>query len=240
MKMEAKMTVSQALNTRQRSCTLFHLILGSLAFVAAASVHADNIIYNNLGAASANVDQILASGFQFDSFTAAANETLSSVQLALESFPTTGATGTLNVGLYSLSNIGTPTLLSSLGTINNSAISTGVINDYTVAMTTDPNLVAGTRYWIGVSDFADSFVSWSFTSSTAGTGVAGEFWADNDGAIMSPNTIRGPFQMELTVPDETQPASMLTLGLAGVAFVAWKTADRRRLVTVAANRRQAL
>jgi len=134
-----------------------------------------------------------------------------------------GASGALTIGLYSLSTLDSsavPTLIATLGTIDNSTIATGGINDYSVSLLADPAVIAGTRYWIGLSDFSDGGIIWSWSSDTSGPGVAGEYWAYGGGVVV-PNSVGGPYQMALSatpsVPDQGDTASMLALSAAGRA-----------------------
>jgi hypothetical protein len=210
--------------------TLITLIIGGLASGAAASANADTVIYDNLGAASTGVEQIAYFGPLFDSFTPTSNESITGLQLALGSFQNFTPSGALNIGLYTLSDLtslAVPTLIAPLGNIQNSTIpsssSSGSIEDYSVSLLDNPVLTAGTRYWIGLSDFADGAVYWSWSTDTSGPGVAGEYWAYG-GGVVEPNS-EGPFQMELSVagvPDAPNTASMLALCAAGLAILAWK------------------
>ena len=201
--------------------TLLGFILGSLGVGAAASAQAD-IAYDNLGATSSGADQVLFRGPLFDSFTATSDETITGLEFALGNLGPPGASGALTIGLYSFSDLSmsaVPTLIATLGTINNSAIATGGINDYAVSLLTDPALTAGMRYWIGLTDYSVGGVIWSWSSDTSGPGVAGDYWAYGGGVVVS-NSVGGPYQMALTVvptvPDRANAFSMLALCAPGL------------------------
>ncbi|MGO8701083.1 MAG: choice-of-anchor R domain-containing protein [Limisphaerales bacterium] len=202
------------------------LVLGSLAI--ATSAHA-NVIYNNLEATSSGADQVLYVGPLFDSFTPTSTETITSLRLALGT-AFGPQTGTLEIGLYSTP--ANPTLeyplTSMLGTINESTITSGNIEDYSVSLLANPVVTAGTRYWIGLTTDAGDII-WSWSTDTSGPGVAGEYFAFDGGSTVDPNS-EGPYQMDLTgapAPDLANPALLLALFGGGLVTATWRSLARR-------------
>ncbi|MGO8699612.1 MAG: choice-of-anchor R domain-containing protein [Limisphaerales bacterium] len=194
------------------------IVIGTILlaeFAAATSARADLVVYDSLGSPPNGAAASTPYGL-FDSFTANANETISSLTLALFN-PAPGAAGMMTIGLYADSSPLPGALIATLGTIDEATVGTS-IGDYNVSLTADPSLTAGTRYWIGVAAFP---VEWAQTSYTSGTGVSGEYWG---GSIVAyPNSDpAGPFQMELTAtgqaPDMSNPASLLGLFVAGLTI----------------------
>ena len=193
------------------------LVVAGLALATSAEAQ----IYDNLGATPSGADPVGSFGPLYDSFTSPGTSTpITSLQIALEG---DNSAGTLTVGLYGDSSTAPGGLITTLGTINDTTIGGGV-NDYTVSLLSNPVLAASTRYWIGLSDTDD--VVWSWSSDTSGTGVAGEFFANQNGVF--PNA-DGPYQMDLngpssSVPDAGSTASILGLGFAGLLALRRKLA----------------
>jgi hypothetical protein len=83
--------------------------------------------------------------------------------------------------------------LTTIGTLADGLLpSTPTAVDFTLP--TAFNLAANTRYWIGLSTANGSAALWNWSLDLSGTGVPGEFFANNGG--VSPNTL-GPYQMRL-------------------------------------------
>jgi hypothetical protein len=195
------------------------LVVAGLAFATSAKAQ----IYDNLGAAVTGADVVSALGPLYDSFTSPGTaQAITSLQLALGG---DNASGTLTVGLYSDSSTFPGALITTLGTINDTTISSG-INDYTVSLLSNPVLAASTRYWIGLMDTDD--VTWAWSLDISGPGVSGEFLANQNGVFA--NAGNGPYLMDLngsnvsSVPDAGSTASILGLGFAGLMALRRKMA----------------
>jgi len=211
---EKKMKTNRSSRTIKTLATLTRLISGGLAVGAAASANAGEAIYDNLGAASSGADQLVYRGPLFVSFTATSNETITGLELALGNYGPAGGTGTVTVGLYSLSSLDSSaesTLIATLGTIDNSTIVIGGIHDYSVSLIANPALTADTRYWIGLTDWSDGAITWSWSSDTSGTNVAGEYWAYGGGVVNS-NSVGGPYQMALAAAPVVPNLTITQLG----------------------------
>jgi hypothetical protein len=213
-------TISIVINT---------LVLGSLAFATSSP---GDVIYNNLGGNYTIGNDTLLSGPLFDSFTPTSTETLSGLQLVVNSF-VAGQSGPIEVGLY-----GTPAnpileypLISDLGTIDVSFPKGGVSEVVTVSPLNNPTVTAGTRYWIGLSSvISGADVYWAASSDITGPGVGGEYYAFNGGSSVIANSSGTPFAMDLTgspVPDVSNPALLLALSGAGLLGATWKSSPRR-------------
>jgi len=184
------------------------LVLAGLMVVTSAKA---TTIYDNLGAVSGGGDPVWLFG-PYDSFTSAGtDQALTGLQFALSG---SGLAGTLTVGLYGDSSATPGALITTLGMIDTTTITTGV-NDYTLALLSHPVLTANTRCWIGLSD--TDHVRWAWTSSWSGVGVASEYFANSTGVYA--NKPNGPYMMQLTtgsVPDVGSTASLLGLAVAGL------------------------
>jgi len=161
----------------------------------------------------------VSSGPLYNSFsTGATSGTLSNLELLL------GAPlvvdGLIAVGLYSDSSTTPGGLIASLGTVDDSTL-TGSYNLVTVILTANPDLSAGTRYWIGLSSDATG-ARWDYTTDTSGIGVAGEYYSNSSGT--SPNVDGGGYQMEVEVTSTPEPSTFLF----GASMLATLAMLRRR------------
>jgi len=206
-----------------------------LTGLVASAISAKAIpIYNNLAATSDGTVSVGSSGPLYDSFTSASSvQAITGLELALSgpaeivgpelvgpsvSVPGGTGGGTITVGLYSDSSTVPGTLIATLATISDASI-----NDYTLSLLTDPVLAASTRYWIGLSDTGTS-TAWSLSLDLSGTGVSGEYFANQNGVF--PNS-DGPYQMTLStspVPDAGSTAYLFGLGVAGLVVLRRKLA----------------
>jgi hypothetical protein len=183
-------------------------------------------LYDNLGATPDGADPVVRpSGPLYDSFSSAATpQSLTSLQLELFG---PGSSGTLTVGLYSDTSKSPGSLITTLGTIDDSTITSGY-NLYTVSLLSTPTLAANTRYWIGLSDSGTGSEAWSWSLDTTGTGVAGEYFANQDGVFPSSE---GAYMMGIFsgppapgVPDVGGTGSLLAVALAGLMTLRRKLA----------------
>ena len=104
-------------------------------------------------------------------------------------------------------------------------------------MSTPPTLAlaANTRYWIGLLDNGQSNIAWTHAPDASGTGVAGEFWANSPGGVLTVNAnsdAATPFQMLVGATtisvSELSTWAMMLLGFAGLG---WLARLRRRKLT---------
>jgi hypothetical protein len=199
-------------------------VLGALAFSMTFAAHAASL-YNNLSATSNGSDSVSDFGPLADSFsTGGSPVVLTSVTLDLLAFnPDSG--GSFTVTLYSDNSTSPGSALGMIGVFSDSVL-TSSLADYT--LTTDYALSADTRYWIELASAdsdASSSVEWSWSYDTSGTGVAGEYFANQSG--VNPNT-SGPYQMDLETGTPTTPEPS-TLFLLGSGLVMLADPLRRRL-----------
>jgi hypothetical protein len=138
--------------------------------------------------------------------------------------------GMLNVGLYSDSSTSPNTLLDSLGTINDSSLTTSPA-EYAIPVT--PFSLASGRYWIVISSSDGSSAAWGMTDIMTGAGVSSGYFGDPyDGYVLNSNTGYGaPFNQvafEMQVDGLTPEPSTILFGAIGLAMLA---AYRRRVAS---------
>jgi hypothetical protein len=112
-------------------------------------------------------------------FTGTTAVTLASIQFVL-SATNTGDGGTIAVNLYSTTGGAPGALVQTLGTINDSSLST-TAQTVTFNVSSSPTLTTGTQYWIELLGTGSS-ASWSYSTAATGTGVSGESSDPNAGA----------------------------------------------------------
>lgn len=180
-----------------------------LVFACAPFARADSL-YNNLSAAPGGSDPIGASfGPLADSFsTGASRFSFDSLTVLLSG---SSPTGTITAYLLSDSSTSPGAVLETIGTLSEASLS-GSNALYTVS--TSYTLAANTRYWIELAS-NDTDRNWSWSLDTSGTGVAGEYFANQEGTGIFgvfPNS-EGPYQMDVSgttiVPE---PGSLMLLG----------------------------
>jgi hypothetical protein len=133
----------------------------------------------------------------------------------------------VTVNLLSDSGTTAPgSLLSLLGTIDDSNItsSPGVIS-----LSFAPVLLAAnTRYWIELTTSPGAGGAWLYALDDSGTGVAGEFFSNQQGMVF-PNT-QGPYVMAINGTNAGTVAAPepMTLSLFGAGMIAGVALYRRR------------
>jgi len=207
-----------------------NLVFAAVATTIAAqgsAVNAD-ILYDNLSVSSGGTASVssLDHGPLADSFSTGVSPTsLTDVKLLLgASAPVDG--GSFSVTLLSDSSTSPGSLLTTIGTVNDSSLSTS-LGTVDLSLATPYALTANTRYWIEVSGTSTSGV-WSFTAVNSGTGVAGEynFYA----GLVKANSDFTPYQMQVNTSTVAVPEpGTLTVALGTIAIAALAIA-RRRLV----------
>ena len=201
-------------------CAASAVLVG--AYLISATGNA-TVLYNNLGASSEGTDTASGFGPLYDSFSTGGAVTLTDISLLLNaSDPADG--GTFTISLYNDSSTSPGSFIGS-STFNDFLLSSslGVFSE-----ATSFSLSADTRYWIGLSSTGTT--DWSFSADISGPGVAGEFFANQDGVF--PNS-EAPYQMELTgstssVVPEPSTWAMMAIGFAGLGFLGFRSAKQRR------------
>jgi len=207
-------------------------VLATLAF-AATVAHGTTILFDSTAGTPSGT-----SGSQIPTYgsfsTGVATGNLSGLQLVMESSnPSDGLS--LRVGLYSDNSTSPGSLITFLGTIADSALTSSptLVN---VSLSATPSLLANTRYWIGLSvvTFNPITTSWVFESPDSGTGVAGEYY-DTTG-LTANNSFSSALMMQVaedTVIAAPEPGSILLVagGLCGLGVAL----RRRSIATRARN-----
>jgi hypothetical protein len=189
-------------------------LLACFLFLAGAANAA--VVYDNLGSLNAGADPIYSFGPLYDSFsTGASGFSLASVQLLLNA---SQATGSISVALYQDNATSPGVSLTTIGVLNDSAL-TSALSVFGFALSTPYALAPNTRYWLGVSSGNGSSANWGWSLDQAATGVAGEYFANQNGVF--PNS-GGPYQMRLSdMAPVPVPGALLLFGpgLAGLAAI---------------------
>lgn len=127
--------------------------------------------------------------------------------------------GTTTVSLFSdIPGVGgagpTPgSLLTTIGTLPDTSLTTAnSVFDFTLG--TPFVLSASSRYWIELSSTASSTAHWAYTSSSAGTGVASEYFYSSGSGGTFANNPTGPFYMQVSAVPE--PSTLALLGLSAL------------------------
>jgi hypothetical protein len=125
--------------------------------------------------------------------------------------------GSTSIGIYN-SNVGasppTPgSLLASIGTVSDASLS-GTASVWSVTLGSPLSLAGGTRYSVGLSTSTNANAQWAYASSSAGTGVAGEYLSNNTGTFSTVGN--GPYQMKVSVAAVPEP-SLTVMALVGLA-----------------------
>jgi hypothetical protein len=189
------------------------IALALLSLTVAPAPAAAGTIYDNSTQLSGGTALVTSAdnGPLADSFsTGATDVSLTDVQLLIGADnPSDG--GSFTVDLLSDSSTSPGSVLDTIGTINDSSLTTslGLVD---VALTTPYALTADTRYWIELSgDPTSAF--WAFTASNTGTGVAGEY--NYYAGLVKANDTFTPYQMQVNVSPE--PASWTLMIVFGIA-----------------------
>jgi hypothetical protein len=215
---EANMPFQKAISWRG-------VLLGLCLLTAAAGLRADTV-YNNVGSTSDGTDPVTGAGPLEDSFTTGASSfSFGGVTVLLD---TTDTTGTVTASLLSDSSGNPGSLITTLGTVSDSALGS-TLADYTFNLSTPDTLAANTTYWIQLSSDDGSSAQWSWSLDSSAPGVSGQSFANIAGEF--PSTY-GSYQMSVndpppagTVPTpEPGVFSLLAIGLAALVF-----ASRRKL-----------
>ena len=187
--------------------------LAGIVIAAALSVRGDTIVYSNIGAIGTGTDPISSFGPLYDSFsTGSSFGAISSLDLFLGvGTPTDG--DTITVGLYADSSTSPGSFLATLGTINDSDLSSTPA-DISVSLTSNPVLAPGTRYWIQL--FTDGSGIWQWSDDISGVGVSGEYFANMNGVFSNSDS---PYQMQVALAGSAPEPSTFAPMLGGLGIL---------------------
>lgn len=213
------------------------LVIVVIAAFPVCLLHAD-AIFDNSTAASGGADCVesdnanaTCNGFPqggqlYDSFSAGAvSAPITEIDLVLNGDP--ASSGSVSVGLYA-DNASMPgSLLASLGTVNDAALSFTMAS-YDIPLTAMPVLEPNTRYWIGLS--GDTSAGWSWSSDTSGVGVAAEYFSNPNGTFPD---VFGPYQMTV-VTGAPEPGTfyLTTIGIVIAGFIRSRRGSAHRYHSV--------
>jgi hypothetical protein len=127
-------------------------------------------------------------------YTGTTAVTLTSIQFVLSATNTADG-GTISVALFSDAAGAPGTSVATLGTIDDSSLSTSA-QTITFNVSSSPTLTAGTQYWIELLGTGSS-ASWSYSTAATGTGVSGESSDPNAGVGNAVSTTQD-FLMNVT------------------------------------------
>jgi hypothetical protein len=195
---------------------------GLLCFGTGAA-DADTILYDNLNGTTNPADSIALLGPLADSFsTSTSRGSLTDVQVRL--IRQGAPQGSITVNLLSDNSTAPGMVLTTIGTLDDTAISTSLAN-YDFPLATPFGLAASTRYWIELSSNNLSNSLWGRSTDISGPGVANEFV---DALGVFPNS-DDPFQMQITsgaaigVAAAAEPGTLwlMGIGIAGLVGGSW-------------------
>lgn len=188
--------------------------LAALTFLSPKPAAAATI-YNNLNSVTDGTDGVASFGPLADSFSTG-NSGFSLASVGLKLSATNPADGnSITVALLSDDSTSPGSLLYTIGTIDDSSLTTAAAN-YSIDLGSSFYLAPNSRYWIQLSQ-ADGTANWAWSLDQAAQGVAGEYFA-NTGNVF-PND-GGPYQMQLSGTSSVAVAEpdtfwLVALGLAG-------------------------
>ena len=217
-------------------CAAVAVGLATLLAAASTMCRAD-VIYDNVSQTSAGGDSVnpggLVRGPLYNSFSTGTGSgfVLTDIQLLLS---TTGVpAGSTSIGIYNSNGGASPpipgSLLATIGTVSDASLS-GTASVWSVSLGSPLSLAAGTRYWVGLSTSDNANAQWSYASSSAGTGVTGEYFSNNTGTFSTVGN--GPYQMKVSVVVVPEP-SLPVMALIGLACGSVAIRRRRCAVVMA-------
>ncbi|HEY1927801.1 MAG TPA: choice-of-anchor R domain-containing protein [Caulobacteraceae bacterium] len=184
-------------------------VLAALGLATSGGAQAYDL-YNNLGAATSGTDPVASFGPLADSFsTQGFSVSVENLQFLLDG--NAGSGGFFMLSLLADNNGAPGSVLATSAPISDASLNTTLTP---FGATCFCDLSANTRYWLQVSDAGGTSANWAWSLDTSGPGVAGEFFANQNGVF--PNS-GGPYQMEVSVavPEPAAWALML-VGFGGL------------------------
>ncbi len=188
-----------------------HLALAFVFGLVCSAPVAAAPLYDNLAYGSGTGEGLVTAGPLANSFSTDASPfSFSALKLSLGVI-TEQDGGSATVSLLSDAGDMPGAAIAALGTVLNNDL-TATFSVVAVSLKTIA-LSANTRYWISLAGTGSA--QWEYASALLGTGVGGEFWANNTG-VFSNDPRNTPYLMAIGPVDVPEP---LTLSLLGAGLI---------------------
>lgn len=198
---------------------MFRKTAVAISLLTFAAVAQAGVVYDNLGSVTSGADPLSTWGPPlFDSFsTGAGGFALANVKLLLSG---TSDASSLTVALYNDNATSPGTLLTLIGSLNDTSLSaTLTVFDFVLA--TPYWIAPNTRDWIVLNTADGSSANWAWSDDQAAVGVAGEYFGHGTSVFSDTG---GPYQMQLSDSGVPEPSTLLLALIGGSVLVA-----RRRI-----------
>lgn len=214
---------------QKRLTAVTAMLTVGLFFTFVSVAHASTI-FNNLNSTTSGSDSVSSSGPLADSFsTGSSSFSLGQVTVKVQA-TTPGDGESVVVSLLSDNASSPGSTLDTIGTINDSSLSTS-LSDFALTLSTPYTLAANTTYWIELSTSNGSSAYWAWSLDQTALGVSGEQYSDKDGIYPDSG---GPYQMELLSAAVAAPetGTLLLLGIGLLALMGAAVVRRTRYAGV--------
>jgi hypothetical protein len=203
-----------------------HILAVIAASLIASGFANATVLYDNLGAASRDVESVFDNS-GYDSFsTGSSSFFFSSVSLLMDATDP-GDGGQFQLALFA-DNVTSPGAEIAPSSVYSDSILSSALGVKTFSFG-DVLLNPNTRYWVELD--SDGSVNWSYSNDISGLGVGGEYFADTRGPgdtleVFPNDEAGGPFQM--AVPGVAEPSTwaMMAAGFAALAFAGYRSKRR--------------
>jgi hypothetical protein len=192
------------------------LCLGLFGTIEARAV----TLYDNLSAATNDVDFVSEVGPLYDSFsTGSSTDNLNVTVLIAALNPNDG--GTFQISLLTDNPPGPGSaqpgsLISTSAAFGDNLLSSTSLTPFSVSFAS-LSLNAATRYWIELESTGS--VAWAWSTDITGLGVPNEFFANSDGVFTNED---GPYQMRVATTPIPPSLLLFVSGLIVMGLFGWR------------------